>query len=80
MNELVVAFIFSMLLGLFSLIKFDKICIFISAITLLIANHICGLERALVNVNTVVLWTVIFYMAVMEILRILKKGRGLSDG
>ena len=73
MNEIIVAFIFSMLLGLFSLIKFDKICIFISAITLLIANHIFGLERALVSIDTVVLWTVIFYMVVMEILRILKR-------
>lgn len=72
MNEIIVAFIFSMLLGLFSLIKFDKICIFISAITLLIVNYICGLERALVSVDAVVLWTVIFYMVVMKILHILK--------
>lgn len=73
MDEIIVAFIFSMLLGLFSLIRFDKICIFISAITLLIADYICGLERALVSVDTVVLWIVIFYMVVMEILRILKR-------
>ena len=70
MDEIIIAFIFSMLLGLFSLIRFYRICIIVSVITLLIANYTCGLGRAWVKIDTVVLWTILFYMAIMKILKL----------
>lgn len=72
MNEILTALIFSMILGLFYLIKFDKICIIVSVITLLIANYICGLDKAVVNIDIFLLWTILFYILIIKILHIFK--------
>lgn len=72
MDEILVAFILSMLLGLCSLIRFDKICIFVFTITLLVVNYTSGLDKTWVDVGVVVLWTVVFYMVVVRILSIVK--------
>ena len=72
MNEILIALIFSMILGLFYLIKFDKICIIISVITLLIANYICSLDKVVVNIDIFLLWTILFYILIIKILHIFK--------
>lgn len=72
MNEILTALIFSMILGLFYLIKFDKICIIVSVITLLIANYIYDLDKAVVNIDIFLLWTILFYILIIKILHIFK--------
>lgn len=68
MDEILFAFIFSMLLELFSIIGFDKICIIVSTITLILVNYTCGLDKALVDVDTAVLWVILFYIVISKIL------------
>lgn len=64
MNEMLLAFVVSLILGLYYLSHFDKVLIFISVGTLLMVYYTIGLDNAVVDVDGFLLWVILFYMLV----------------
>lgn len=61
MTEILIAFIFSLLLILTYLAKLDKIFILSSTVSLIITKYTFGFDRSIADVCLVVLWVIIFY-------------------
>lgn len=70
MNEVLFAFIFAGIISLFSMIGFDKICILISTLTLIVVNYTCGFKNSILDIDILILWTILFCMVDMKIMEI----------
>lgn len=64
MDEILTAFVVSLILGLCYLSYVDKVLIVTSVITLLILYYTTGFDKALVDIDGFLLWVILFYMLV----------------
>ena len=68
MEEILSAFVVSLILELYYLSQFDKVLIVTSVITLLIVYYTTGFDKALVDIDVFLLWVILFYTLVTYII------------